>query len=54
MVMLFFLHTLKVQDAFETFFDKIEQKLKTMKEAGTLQSRPFAFDYFMVLLWEYK
>jgi hypothetical protein len=54
MVILFFFYFLRAFEAFESCFEKAEELLKSMKEKGILQKRPFAFDYYMVLLWEYK
>lgn len=53
-VMLFFLHKLKMQPVFETLMDKLEDMFNQLQQNGKLNSKPFAYEYFTVLLWESK
>jgi FtsZ-binding cell division protein ZapB len=52
--MLFFLHKIKLYEVFETILDKLEEKIKQAIDKGKLDRRPFAFEYYTVLLWQTK
>lgn len=51
---MFLLIQQKEIDVFDTIMDKVEESLKSLKSQGLIDEFPFVFEYFVVILWEFK